>query len=102
MGDSRHVFDWLQDWYAAQCDGDWEHERGLEIGTLDNPGWTVSIDLEGTALEDREYRRRDVDRSEDDWIRAWTAEGVFRAACGPGNLTEALTLFRSWAAQNAG
>jgi ribosomal protein L37E len=31
----------LSDWYAAQCDGDWEHEFGIHIGTLDNPGWSV-------------------------------------------------------------
>ncbi|MGL4464545.1 MAG: Imm53 family immunity protein [Planctomycetia bacterium] len=21
----------LQDWYAAQCDGDWEHQQGIRI-----------------------------------------------------------------------
>jgi len=29
---------WLQDWYAARCYGDWEHEFGINIRTLDNPG----------------------------------------------------------------
>jgi hypothetical protein len=29
---------WLQDWHAGQCDGDWEHSYGVDIGTLDNPG----------------------------------------------------------------
>ena len=41
----------IQDWYLAQCDGDWEHSYGLQIGTLDNPGWSVEIDLKTTALE---------------------------------------------------
>ncbi|WP_375138012.1 Imm53 family immunity protein [Streptomyces sp. CG 926] len=27
MSDSeQHLLAWLQDWYAKQCDGDWEHE----------------------------------------------------------------------------
>jgi hypothetical protein len=32
----------LQQWYLAQCDGDWEHEWGVQIGTLDNPGWVMA------------------------------------------------------------
>ena len=40
----------LQDWYNARCDGDREHRYG--IGTTDNPGWRLSIDLEGTALQE--------------------------------------------------
>ncbi|MGW1432997.1 Imm53 family immunity protein [Streptomyces sp. NPDC002431] len=43
--------DWLQGWYSAQCDEDWEHEWGVRINTLDNPGWSVRIDLEDTDLE---------------------------------------------------
>ncbi|MFE6026463.1 Imm53 family immunity protein [Streptomyces niveus] len=42
--------DWLRNWYAQQCDGEWEHERGVRIATIDNPGWTVSIDLEESEL----------------------------------------------------
>ena len=40
----------LQRWYASQCDGDWEHHSDVEIGTLDNPGWSVDIDLADAAL----------------------------------------------------
>jgi len=35
----------LQDWYLSQCDGDWEHQNGINIVSLDNPGWTVDIAL---------------------------------------------------------
>ena len=42
---------WLMNWYAQQCDGDWEHENGIKIGTLDNPGWYIKIMLGGTELE---------------------------------------------------
>ncbi|WP_046729438.1 immunity 53 family protein [Streptomyces humi] len=101
MSESVNVLDWLQHWYAAQCDGDWEHEWGVTIGTLDNPGWTVKISLEETDLADREYPRQQVTRGEQDWVMAWTSEKEFRIACGPGNLTEALTLFRAWVAEDA-
>ncbi|MGW1463127.1 immunity 53 family protein [Streptomyces sp. NPDC002308] len=100
MSDSDHVLDWLQGWYAAQCDGDWEHEWGVKIETLDNPGWSVSIDLEQTDLDGHECARRDFSRSQNDWVTVWTADKTFHAACGPGNLSEALTLFRAWATDN--
>ncbi|MFT5930929.1 MAG: hypothetical protein ACI93G_000001, partial [Hyphomonas sp.] len=41
-------------WYQSQCDGDWEHSFGLKIESLDNPGWSVHVDLEGTSLETRD------------------------------------------------
>ncbi|MFK4071875.1 immunity 53 family protein [Streptomyces sp. NPDC029674] len=99
MSDSGHVLGWLQDWYMEQCDGDWEHEWGVKIDTLDNPGWTVRIDIEETDLEEHEYPRQDVERTTHDWVSAWTSDKVFHVACGPGNLTEALTMFRSWATE---
>lgn len=47
----NEILIWIQDWYEAQCDGDWEHDYGVEINTLDNPGWMVKVDLTGTSLE---------------------------------------------------
>ena len=29
----------LENWYAGQCNGVWEHGCGVRIDTLDNPGW---------------------------------------------------------------
>ncbi|GHB54781.1 hypothetical protein GCM10010331_48120 [Streptomyces xanthochromogenes] len=39
MSEAENVLDRLQSWYSAQCNGDWEHEWGIKIDTLDNPGW---------------------------------------------------------------
>ena len=100
MSDAEHVLDWLQKWYLAQCDGAWEHEWGVKIDTLDNPGWTVAIDLKGTPLGKLNYPRREIDRADDDWVEAWSAKGVFHAVRGPQNLTETLTLFRTWAEES--
>ena len=41
----------LQEWYASNCNGQWEHSFGIEITTLDNPGWMVTLDLSGTVHE---------------------------------------------------
>lgn len=42
----------LQEWLASQCNGQREHESGIDISTIDNPGWRVSIDLNDTELEE--------------------------------------------------
>ncbi|MEU7928093.1 immunity 53 family protein [Micromonospora sp. NPDC049801] len=90
------VWSWLQAWYATQCDGEWEHEYGIRIETLDNPGWSVRIDLGDTALSGMAYERQELRRGEHDWVLTRVEEDQFRAACGPLNLGEALHLFRQW------
>ena len=56
---------WLQRWFAAQCDGQWEHGFGITIETLDNPGWSVRICVEGTRLEFAQFEpvKTDVQRN---------------------------------------
>jgi Immunity protein 53 len=45
----------LQQWYQSQCNGDWEHTYGVKIDTLDNPGWSVTIELADTYLYGRTF-----------------------------------------------
>ena len=97
MADTGGELGWLEQWYQAQCDGDWEHEWGVRIATLDNPGWTVHIDLEETTLSGRPYVRTDIQRSHSDWVMAKVSDDIFHASCGPLNLSEVLRLFREWA-----
>ena len=91
------VLERLERWYQSHCDGDWEHGEGVEIGTLDNPGWRVKVSLTDTNLEARPFERIAVERSGDDWLQAWVEDKVWNAAAGPLNLTEALDTFLSWA-----
>ncbi len=42
------VLNWISNWYQEQCNGEWEHSFGIKIGTIDNPGWEVNIDIEET------------------------------------------------------
>lgn len=39
------MIQWLQNWYSSNCDGDWEHDYGITIETIDNPGWNIKIDV---------------------------------------------------------
>ena len=86
----------LERWYLAQCDEEWEHNYGVVIGTLDNPGWQVSVDLIDTPLDTMPYERAEAHRTEDDWVVSWRSEQKWEAACGPLNLREALALFLAW------
>ena len=87
---------WLIGWFASQCDGDWEHEYGVRIGTLDNPGWRLRISLVGTELENHEFKKVTIERTETDWLFCFIDEGHFEAACGLYNLPEGLQIFRNW------
>ena len=87
----------LQNWYLSNCNGDWEHEFGIKIGTLDNPGWRFEFDLEDTNLENVSFERIEIERSKHNWVHCWVADSVFNAAAGPENLIEAVTIFLDWA-----
>ena len=88
----------LQAWFRAQCDGDWEHAFGIRIETLDNPGWSVTIDLAETELANAEFAA--IEESVDDperWISCLVREQRFIGACGPGMLPRVLGTFLAWA-----
>jgi len=88
----------LQDWYKSQCDGDWEHTYGVSVTTLDNPGWLVTVDLTGTAVETTPFavvERADSQRDAD-WIVCKREGARFVGAGGAENLGEILTIFLGW------
>ena len=62
-----NIIQWLQDWTKSQIDGDWEHELGISISMLDNPGWILSADISnyGDFLKETKPLGRDNDV---DWI----------------------------------
>lgn len=90
----------LEDWFAGTCDGDWEHGWGVRISTLDNPGWSLDIDLAGTPLSGRPLDPVRDERSEHDWVHCWIDGEVFKGRGGPKNLSEILLLFLRWSARH--
>ncbi|MGL5263779.1 MAG: immunity 53 family protein [Candidatus Rhabdochlamydia sp.] len=91
-------FLWLQQWYQSHCNGDWEHNNGIQLSTLDNPGWTLDINLKDTKLENKNFQKiNDIYRSEEDWIMCTVRDTkFFDAACGVENLPTVLKVFRYW------
>lgn len=93
----------LQRWYAAQCDGDWEHQSGVRIETLDNPGWLVKVDVAGTSLEGRAFA--DIAEGVDgdghaqapQWVHCSVRGGVWQGAGDGTQLGRLLESFLTWA-----
>jgi Immunity protein 53 len=88
----------LAQWYAAHCDGEWEHSYGITLETLDNPGWSLSIDLVGTELEHVPFPPIDHQlQHPTSWRRCWRDGAAFHAACGLNELNAVLDTFTAWA-----
>jgi hypothetical protein len=92
----------LQAWYESQCNGDWEHQFGVSIGTFDNPGWSVTIDLAGTDLEVKPFEAVEDLTSGRDWIKCWVEGQKFNGVGGPQKLEEILAIFLHWAKNEKG
>ncbi len=88
------MIEWLQQWYSHQCDGDWEHENGIRIETLDNPGWSISIDLIGTELEGLEVPYTVQELSLEIWRGYSVNNNVFKGVGSPGELINLIKIFQ--------
>lgn len=94
------VLDDLRSWYVAQCDGEWEHTYGIQIETMDNPGWSVEIALRDTILEGKPFDPIEEGSETDDapsWIRYGLEGSKFRGFGDPGRLEQILVVFLDWA-----
>jgi len=92
----------LEEWYSAQCDGEWEHRWGIRLHTLDNPGWLVRISLVGTPLAGRSFPQLDRGSDEGDWIACQIDGTDWVGAGGAGQLRRILAVFLAWADEEAG
>jgi hypothetical protein len=87
----------LQAWYLAHCNGDWEHTYGITISTLDNPGWTLEVELAETELFERPFETVQELIDTPDWIHCSICQGKFVGACGPLKLATVIAIFVDWA-----
>lgn len=89
--------DWLIQWRNQRCDGFFEHESGIEITTLDNPGWGVTIDLRNTNLENRSMPDFVADHGDEDWMHCTVESRKFRGHGDNFKLRKIIAVFRNWA-----
>ncbi|EMO23578.1 hypothetical protein LEP1GSC168_0880 [Leptospira santarosai str. HAI134] len=55
------------EWYQFQCDGDWEHEYGIEINTNGDRGWQVKIEVNFTELDGVVINHTLIQQGLNDW-----------------------------------
>ena len=92
----------LAAWFQAQCNGEWEHNFGVNVQSTDNPGWWVTIDLRGTALEHKPFPpvlRGNFDSGDPQppWLDCRVKEGTFHGAGERERLDEIIRIFLDWA-----
>jgi hypothetical protein len=87
----------LESWYLAQANGEWEHSRGITIETLDNPGWMITIDLIETPLHNITMPAVREERTPRDWLICEVDNNQFRGQGDPQKLYRILELFQNWA-----
>ncbi len=84
----------LQMWYLSNCDGDWEHQSGIKIETLDNPGWRVSVSPPQGISFDKDFSiNHQNEDDENDWIICRIEGDNFVGYSGPTKLNEIVRKF---------
>jgi hypothetical protein len=90
-----NTLEWLENWYNSNCDGDWEHEYGVEITTIDNPGWRITIDLAETKYESINIEYQLVEQNENNWYGYSVLNSKFIGVGSPEKLTQLIELFKN-------
>lgn len=90
--------EWLGTWYQEQCNGEWEHRRGMHLKQLagaNGEGWSLRVDLRDTAAAGSASRQTSfcsMDRAE--WLHCSLNGQQFE---GMGDAVEGLVgVFRRW------
>lgn len=95
-----YILQWICEWFKENCDGDWEHQFGIKIQTIDNPGWNVTIDVSDTILEKLEIDYQFVETDDENWYGIKMIDGKFNAFGDPTKLEFLLNKFKELVEQN--
>lgn len=97
----------LQAWYSSQCNGEWEHQHGIQIDSCDNPGWRVKIDLIDTPLQLTSFDTvvENVDSNGLPvgtlWLHCYVQGNVWIGAGDETKLTRITQVFLDWATRHS-
>lgn len=90
------TLDWLAKWYLSMCDGEWEHSYGIRIDTLDNPGWSVQIDLSEGNIDEISFEAVSNCTDDSNWMHCEVKDGKFCGRGDPTKLDAIIEVFRSY------
>jgi hypothetical protein len=86
----------LQAWFAQQPDSYRAKPGAVVINTLDNPGWSLKVSLDGTRLGGVVLPEFSPKKGEANWFSRHSDGKVFCAYGGPLNLIDILKEFVEW------
>ncbi|MCR5602621.1 MAG: immunity 53 family protein [Lachnospiraceae bacterium] len=84
---------WLEKWHKDNAFDD-GYALNIRISTLDNPGWSVDIDLADTKYSRMTMGEIQIDNSDDDWIDCRIINHHFRGSGDCLKLEKILAIFR--------
>ena len=87
---------WLEQWYASISDDEWKDYYGITIRTLDNPGWSVEIDIAETPLDGKPFPAVNSDLGEDDWVFCKVENNKFVGVGDKSKLYYIINAFKAW------
>ena len=90
------MLEWLEKWYKSQCNNEWEHNFGIKIETIDNPGWTLSIDLEDTEHNLNMVNWSQFGDFDKRWVGFKIEKNVYYASSDPENLNTLIYIFKEF------
>ncbi len=93
--------EWLETWYRQQCNGDWEHRKGMLLQPLRSygrHGWQLQIELHDTTAAGSAPRRMALCAIDGAtprmWLRCTLSSHRFK---GEGaDVEELVAVFRNW------
>ncbi len=88
------MINWLQKWFKDQTDGNWEHEVIIKIESIDNPGWSIEIDLMKSDIIPIEWRLFEI--SDDNWLGYKFEDNIFYIAGDANKLDLSIRVFQEF------
>jgi hypothetical protein len=87
---------WLNIWIKKHWVQNNKNKNLIKIGTLDNPGWCIKINIIGTELENKNFKDLELNRDENNWLFCRVKNGIFEGFGGINNLMELIHVFQKW------
>ncbi len=93
---ANDYFAMLVDFHQRNLKNDLKYDYGIEIETLDNPGWRVRIYMRGLKENKRPFYAVEREISPEDWIHCKIEKGVFKGYGDTEKLEEVFRIFFEW------
>jgi hypothetical protein len=84
----------LQNWYERICKS--SIGTGIQIETVADYGWYVSIDLFDTVYENEPFDSVNIKKDDSCWFKCNKENSIFKGYGGIRNLEDILNVFCSW------